>query len=198
MNTPESCSFWVTDIGNISFSTQIQCFHQVLASWLSSISLLELKIFLLTTPPCHTSKVASWHVDCRYELHFWYYLSKILSKSWKTCEKLWFEQLRQILPVFGLYSIFCLGRTKNEVHIFNLYAKTQLLMYDKGGCQQKIFNSRRKMEDSQEARTWWKQWIWVEKLIFPVSVTQKEQLLGVFIFEFNFDANLAPHITLYY
>ena len=37
----------------------------------------------------------------------------------------------------------------------------------------------------------WKQWIWVEKLIFPVSVTQKEQLSGVFIFEFNFDANLA-------
>ena len=32
MNTPESCSFWVTDTGNISFSTQIHCFHQVLAS----------------------------------------------------------------------------------------------------------------------------------------------------------------------
>ena len=30
----------------------------------------------------------------------------------------------------------------------------------------------------------------MEKLIFPVSVTQKEQLSGVFIFEFNFDANL--------
>ena len=52
MNTPESCSFWVTDTGNISFSTQIHCFHQVLASWLSSISLLEMKIFLLTTPLC--------------------------------------------------------------------------------------------------------------------------------------------------
>ena len=34
----------------------------------------------------------------------------------------------------------------------------------------------------------------MEKLIFPVSVTQKEQLSGVFIFEFNFDANLAPPI----
>ena len=38
----------------------------------------------------------------------------------------------------------------------------------------------------------------MEKLIFPVSVTQKEQLLGVLIFEFNFDANLrlpiAPEI----
>ena len=32
MNTPESFSFWVTDTGNISFSTQIHCFHQVLAS----------------------------------------------------------------------------------------------------------------------------------------------------------------------
>ena len=95
MNTPESCSFWVTDTGNISFSTQIHCFHQVLASWLSSISLLELKIFLLTTPPCHTSKVASWHVDCRYDLHFWCYLGKILSKSWKTCKKLWFKQYCQ-------------------------------------------------------------------------------------------------------
>ena len=62
----------------------------------------------------------------------------------------------------------------------------------RGVCDQKKFNSRREMEDSQEARTWWKQWIWVEKLIFPVSVTQKEQLSGVFIFEFNFDANLAP------
>ena len=31
----------------------------------------------------------------------------------------------------------------------------------------------------------------MEKLIFPVSVTQKEQLSGVFIFKFNFDANLA-------
>ena len=41
------------------------------------------------------------------------------------------------------------------------------------------------MEDSQEARTWWKQWIWVEKLIFPVSVTQKEQLSGVFISDFE-------------
>ena len=52
------------------------------------------------------------------------------------------------------------------------------------------------MEDSQEARTWWKQWIWVEKLIFPVSVTQKEQLSGVFIFDFEKSAFLAhPNIA---
>ena len=88
MNTPESCSFWVTDTGNISFSTEIHCFNQVLASWLSSISLLEMKNFLLTTPPCCTSKVASRHVDCRYELNFCSYLGKILSKSPKT-GKIW-------------------------------------------------------------------------------------------------------------
>ena len=118
MNTPESCSFWVTDTGNISFSTQIHCFHQVLASWLSSISLLELKIFLLTTPPCHTSKVASWHVDCRYELHFWSYLGKILSKSPKTGE-IWhycsnqcdqhYSMTKEALlmePIWGLFKIF--------------------------------------------------------------------------------------------
>ena len=42
--------------------------------------------FLLSNPPCHTLKVAFWHVDCRYELHFWSYLGKILSKSPKTGE----------------------------------------------------------------------------------------------------------------
>ena len=67
MNTPESCSFWVTDTGNISFSTQIHCFHQVLASWLSSIS-LQLLALLTTTGfgcgcHCHT---AHWHsLHCR-------------------------------------------------------------------------------------------------------------------------------------
>ena len=69
-------------------------------------------------------------------------------------------------------------------------------MYDKGGFDnKKIFNSRREMEDSQEARTWWKQWIRVEKLIFPVSVTQKEQLSGVFIFDFEKSAFLAHPTT---
>ena len=53
------------------------------------------------------------------------------------------------------------------------------------------------MEDSQEARTWWKQWIWVEKLIFPVSVTQKEQLSGVFIFDFEKSAFLAHPSKIY-
>ena len=40
---------------------------------------------------------------------------------------------------FSFYSIFCLGSTKNEVHICNLHAKTQLLMYDKGGLSTKKF-----------------------------------------------------------
>ena len=42
---------------------------------------------------------------------------------------------------FSFYSIFCLGSTKNEGHICNLHAKTQLLMYDKGGLSTKKFSS---------------------------------------------------------
>ena len=42
---------------------------------------------------------------------------------------------------FSFYSIFCLGSTKNEVHICNLHAKTQLLMYDKGGLSTKKFST---------------------------------------------------------
>ena len=41
----------------------------------------------------------------------------------------------------SFYSIFCLGSTKNEVHICNLHAKMQLLMYDKGGLSTKKFSS---------------------------------------------------------
>ena len=55
----------------------------------------------------------------------------------------------------GFYSIFCLGRTKNEVHISSLHSKMQLLMYGKGGVlnQKKIISRRRWIEDNQEART---------------------------------------------
>ena len=42
---------------------------------------------------------------------------------------------------FSYNSIFCFGRTKNEVHILNLHAKTQLLMYDKGGFTSKKISS---------------------------------------------------------
>ena len=41
---------------------------------------------------------------------------------------------------FSFYSIFCLGSTKNEGHICNLHAKTQLLMYDNGGLLTKNFH----------------------------------------------------------
>ena len=99
---PKSYSFWVPLEVYIKRKSKIQCFGPVLSSWWFSIHLLELKIQLLWIPPCHTSKVASWHVDCRYDLHFWCYLGKILSKSLKTCKKWWFEQQCQISPVFGL------------------------------------------------------------------------------------------------
>ena len=56
---------------------------------------------------------------------------------------------------FSFYSKFCIGRTKNEVHICNLHSKTQLLMYDKGNevLNKKYFISRSWIENNQEART---------------------------------------------
>ena len=102
MNPPQTCSLLVPYEVYIKLFPKIQCFHPVLASWLSSIHLLEMTIFLLTTPPCHTSKVASWHVDWGYEPHFWSSLSKILNNRGKTCKKCWLVQYCQILPVLGL------------------------------------------------------------------------------------------------
>ena len=191
LSTLESCSFWVTDTGNINFSTQIHCFHQVLASWLSS-RILHLpsgdENIFVDYPPCHTSKVV---LTCRLQIWTSFLILKYGIKAQKLAK---FDNIAETMTFcmfFSFYSIFCLGRTKNEFHICNLHAKTQLLMYDKGGVvNKKNFISRREMEDSQEARTWWKQWIWVEKFIFPVSVTQREQLSGVLKFEFNFHAHL--------
>ena len=99
---------WVPYEVYVKDFSKFHCFHPVLSSWCSSIHLLELKIEMWRIPPCHTSKVASWHVDCRYELHFWSYLGKILSKSPKTV-KIWhycsnhnflhvFQLLLNILP----------------------------------------------------------------------------------------------------
>ena len=79
MNPPQNCSLLVPYEVYIKLFPKIQCFHPVLASWLSSIHLLEMIIFLLTTPLCHTSKVASWHVDWGYEPNIWSYLGKILN-----------------------------------------------------------------------------------------------------------------------
>ena len=78
---PKSYSFWVPLEVYIKRKSKIQCFGPVLSSWWFSIHLLELKIQLLWIPPCHTSKVASWLVDCWYEPHLWPYLSKNLLKN---------------------------------------------------------------------------------------------------------------------
>ena len=59
-------------------------------------------------------------------------------KHWKSHD-LW--NIVKFGQFLGFYSIFCLGRTKNEVHICNLHAKTQLLMYDKGGLTTKKFST---------------------------------------------------------
>ena len=54
----------------------------------------------------------------------------------------------------------------NEVHILNLHAKTQLLMYDKGGFTSKKFSPPEGgMEDNQEARTGVKHWIFEKSFI---------------------------------
>ena len=97
---PKSYSFWVPLEVYIKRKSKIQCFGPVLSSWWFSIHLLELKIQLLWIPPCHTSKVASWLVDCWYEPHLWPYLSKNLLKVSKTV-KIWQKcRTHEFSPVF--------------------------------------------------------------------------------------------------
>ena len=84
----------------------------------------------------HTSKVASWYVHC-YELHLWSSLRKIWLKLSKTCDISCFLQYCHFLPLFQTLSQILL----REVHIINLHAKTQLLMYNKGG----FFTSKSKV-----------------------------------------------------
>ena len=79
-------AFWVPYEVYIKDFSKFHHFTLVLSSWWFSIHLLELKIQMWRIPPCHTSKVASWHVDYWYELHLWSSLSKIwlkVSKSGK-------------------------------------------------------------------------------------------------------------------
>ena len=79
-------AFWVPYKVYIKDFSKFHHFTLVLSSWWFSIHLLELKIQMWRIPPCHTSKVASWHVDYWYELHLWSSLSKIwlkVSKSGK-------------------------------------------------------------------------------------------------------------------
>ena len=142
MYNPLTYAFWVINMGNVSFSTQNHCFPWVLASWLSSIHLLEMNFFLLSTPTCHTSKVAFLNVDYRYELHFWSYLK---AKYWIKAQKLAkSDNIVQIITFcmfFSFYSKFCLVKTKNEVQICNLHSKMPLLMCDKWGYSTKKYSS---------------------------------------------------------
>ena len=107
---PKSYSFWVPLEVYIKRKSKIQCFGPVLSSWWFSIHLLELKIQLLWIPPCHTSKVASWLVDCWYEPHLWPYLSKNLLKVSKTV-KIWQKcRTHEFSPVFETLSKFLLRK----------------------------------------------------------------------------------------
>ena len=83
---PKSYCFWVPIEVYTEKNSKIQCFSPVLSSWRFLIHLLELKIQLLWIPPCHTSKVASWLVDCWYEPYLLSSLSKNLLKLSKTGE----------------------------------------------------------------------------------------------------------------
>ena len=93
-------AFWFPYVVYIKDFSKFHCFPPVLSSWWSSIHLLELKIQMWRIPPCHTSKVASWHVHWRYELHLLPSLSKIWlidsksGKNWQYCRK------HKILQVF--------------------------------------------------------------------------------------------------
>ena len=97
-------AFWVPYEVYIKDFSKFHCFPPVLSSWWSSIHLLELKIQMWRIPPCHTSKVASWHVHSGYDLHLWSYLSKIWLKVSKTCNISCFLQYCQFLTLFETLS----------------------------------------------------------------------------------------------
>ena len=68
-------------------------------------------------PPCHTSKVVSWHVHWGYELHLWSSLSKVWLKVSKTCDISCFHKYCQYLPLFETFSQILLW----EDHKWSLY-----------------------------------------------------------------------------
>ena len=97
-------AFWVPYEVYIKDFSKFHHFTLVLSSWWFSIHLLELKIQMWRIPPCHTSKVASWHVDYWYELHLWSSLSKIWLKVSKTGENSCYLQYCPFLPLFETLS----------------------------------------------------------------------------------------------
>ena len=122
-------SFWMIFESNIcyAFWVKIPLFSS------SSVFLIvpnppsgDGKFLLSTPPPCHTSKVASWHVDWRYELHLWSCLSKIWPKVSKTCDISCFLQFCQILPLFETLSQILL----REGHKWSSYPQCQDATFD--------------------------------------------------------------------
>ena len=97
-------AFWVPYEVYIKDFSKFHHFTLVLSSWWFSIHLLELKIQMWRIPPCHTSKVASWHVDYWYDLHLWSSLSKIWLKVSKTGENSCYLQYCPFLPLFETLS----------------------------------------------------------------------------------------------
>ena len=97
-------AFWVPYEVYIKDFSKFHHLTPVLSSWWFSIHLLELKIQMSRIPPCHTSKVVSWHVDCWYELHLWWSLSKIWLKVSKTVKNWQYCRKHQFSPVFETLS----------------------------------------------------------------------------------------------
>ena len=160
-------AFWVPYEVYIKDFSKFHCFPPVLSSWWSSIHLLELKIQMWRIPPCHTSKVASWHVDYWYELHLWSSLSKIWLKVSKTGENSCYLQYCPFLPLFETLSQILLREGNKwssylqctcQDATFDVWKGRILLIW--------IFNSRRWIEDHQEDRTGGKQWIFEKSFIY--------------------------------
>ena len=78
-------AFWVPHEVYIKDFSKFHCFSLVLSSWCLPPSSGDGNFFV-ELPPCHISKVVSWHVHWWYKLHLWSSQSKIwlkVSKSGK-------------------------------------------------------------------------------------------------------------------
>ena len=157
-------AFWVPYEVYIKDFSKFHHFTPVLSSWWFSIHLLELKIQMSRIPPCHTSKVVSWHVDYWYDLHLWSYLSKIWLKVSKTGENWCFLQYCQFLTVFETLSQILL----RDHHKWSSYQQStcQDATFDVWQVGVLNFNSTSEMEDIQEDRTGVKWWNFEKSFIY--------------------------------